>query len=144
MPSREESIYRKFAAFIELLIITSHVYPESSLVCQPTDKSGIRFSLCDYFWCIQGKSTLNYNPWKHFWDSRGSRPGLSISPDSRVWSPDLLESRKCLLGWWFIAHGTVYLHLSELWAVFIQLDYWLRWWYTVEWAISSASEYIFN
>ncbi len=37
------------------------------------------------------------------------------------------------------AHSTVYFHLSELWAVFIQLDCWLRWWYTVEWAVSSES-----
>ncbi len=37
------------------------------------------------------------------------------------------------------AHSTVYVHLNELWAVFIQLDCMLRWWYTVEWAISSES-----
>ena len=37
------------------------------------------------------------------------------------------------------AHSTVYLHLGEPWAVFIQLDYCLSWWYTVEWAISSES-----
>ncbi len=38
-----------------------------------------------------------------------------------------------------IAHSTVYLHLSDSWAVITQLDYWLRWWYTVEWAVSSES-----
>ncbi len=38
-----------------------------------------------------------------------------------------------------IAHSTVYLHLSDCWAVITQLDYWLRWWYTVEWAVSSES-----
>ena len=37
------------------------------------------------------------------------------------------------------AHPTVYLHLSEPWAVYIQLDWLLRWWYTVEWAVSSES-----
>ena len=37
------------------------------------------------------------------------------------------------------AHPTVYLHLSKLSDVFIQLDYWLRWWWTVEWAVSSES-----
>ena len=31
---------------------------------------------------------------------------------------------------------TVCIHLSELWAVFIKLDYWLRWWYAVELAAS--------
>ncbi len=39
-----------------------------------------------------------------------------------------------------IAHSTVYLHLSDRWAVAMQLDCWLRWWYTVEWAVSSESE----
>ncbi len=34
------------------------------------------------------------------------------------------------------AHCTVYHHLSDLWAVFIQLDCWLRWWYRVKWASS--------
>ncbi len=38
-----------------------------------------------------------------------------------------------------IAHSTVYLHLSDCWAVITQLDCWLRWWYTVEWAVSSES-----
>ena len=33
-----------------------------------------------------------------------------------------------------LAHSTVYLHLSDYWAVITQLGYWLRWWYTVEWA----------
>ncbi len=28
---------------------------------------------------------------------------------------------------------------NELWTVFIQLDHWLRWRYTVEWAIASES-----
>ncbi len=37
------------------------------------------------------------------------------------------------------AHSAVYLHLNELWAVYIQLDCSLRCWYTVEWAISSES-----
>ena len=37
------------------------------------------------------------------------------------------------------AHPTEHLHLSECWAVFIQLDYWFRWWYAVEWAVSSES-----
>ncbi len=40
-----------------------------------------------------------------------------------------------------IAHSTVYLHLSDRWAVIMQLDCWLRWWYTVEWAVSSESVY---
>ncbi len=92
MPSRVESIYRKFAAFIELLIITSHVYPESSLVCKPTDKSGIIFSLCDYFWRIQGKSTLNYNPWRHFGTLVGPDPDFPLvqtlgSGVQTYWSP---------------------------------------------------------
>ena len=38
-----------------------------------------------------------------------------------------------------IAHSTVYLHLSDRWADVLQLDCWLRWWYTVEWAVSSES-----
>ncbi len=37
------------------------------------------------------------------------------------------------------AYSTVYHHLSKCWAVFIQLDCMLRWWYTVEWAVSSES-----
>ena len=37
------------------------------------------------------------------------------------------------------AHSTVYLHLNKRWAVFIQLDFCLRWWYTAEWAFSSES-----
>ncbi len=38
-----------------------------------------------------------------------------------------------------IAHCTVYLHLSDCWAVITQLDYLLRLWYTVEWAVYSES-----
>ncbi len=37
------------------------------------------------------------------------------------------------------AHPTAYLHLSELLAVFMHLDCWLRGWYTVELAVSSES-----
>ena len=35
--------------------------------------------------------------------------------------------------------SSVHLHLSEPWAVFIQLDCWPRWWYTMEWAVPFAS-----
>ncbi len=37
------------------------------------------------------------------------------------------------------AHPTEYFHLIALWAVLIQLNYWLRWRYMVEWAVSSES-----
>ncbi len=37
------------------------------------------------------------------------------------------------------AHSTVYPHLREVWTVFIQLDWWLRWWYTFEWVTFSES-----
>ncbi len=37
------------------------------------------------------------------------------------------------------AQPTVYLYFSMLLAVFIQLDCWFRWWFTVEWAVSSES-----
>ncbi len=37
------------------------------------------------------------------------------------------------------AHPAVYLHLSGILAVLMQLDCWLRCWYTREWAVSSES-----
>ncbi len=37
------------------------------------------------------------------------------------------------------AHSAMYPHLNKLWTVFIQLDWCLRWWYTVELAVSSES-----
>ena len=52
---------------------------------------------------------------------------------------EICQFQACIHSQKKTAHQTEHLHLSECWAVFIQLDYWFRWWYAVKWAVSSES-----
>ena len=62
----------------------------------------------------------------------------------KMWRNSMMIGQERMMRWVHTlseetAYSTVYHHLSECWAVFIQLDCMLRWWYTVEWAVSSES-----